>query len=161
MEELLFLSHRGYPALGGGEMSPDLQVKIKSCLRSDLISSARPHLASVSAARIEKTWPSTPSIARTGNEPGKYHMRVMRWLVLFPTRYCTSGKYVAWMNLNCQETCTCGGKVCLLSPHPVLENVSSILSLIERLYFPLFYLLPSSFQPTFKTFIWTSQPLIS
>ena len=57
------------------------------------------------------------------------------------------------MNLNCQETCTCGGKVCLLSPHPVLENVSSILGLIERLYFPLFYLLPSSFQPTFKTFI--------
>ena len=147
MEELLFLSHRGYPALGGGEMSSDLQVKIKSCRRSDLISSARPHLASVSAARREKTWPSTPSIARTGNEPGKYHMRVMRWLVLFPTRYCTSGKYVAWMNLNCQKTCTCGGKVCLLSPHPVLESVSSILGLIERLYLLSTILSSSIFLP--------------
>ena len=40
-----------------------------------------------------------------------FFSRNISGLFLSSVRFCDSGSYVAWMNINCQKSCTCRGKV--------------------------------------------------
>ena len=63
------------------------------------------------AAQKEKTMKNFLNIVKDGKTKGGC---LVSFLETFPdssVRFCDSGSYVAWMNINCQKSCTCRGKV--------------------------------------------------
>ena len=43
------------------------------------------------------------------------------------TRFCHTGAYVAWMNINCLKTCTCGESSVTSAVCPVLSCVLCVM----------------------------------